>query len=318
MHNQSIANWQHEHTFEQDKKKVGEKKTFIVIGITAAMMAVEIIAGIYYGSMALLADGIHMGTHAAALGISAAAYLYARKRAADKRFNFGTGKVNALAGYTSAILLAMFAILMIWESIERFLTPVDIAFNQAIWVAVVGLVVNVVCVWILNDNQHSHGPDQDNSIHEHSHTHADHNLRSAYLHVLADTLTSLLAIFALLGGKYLGFTWMDPFMGIVGGVLVARWSIDLIRVASTVLLDHQGPKVIRNKVIDTIESVDGDRVTDFHMWSIGSGIYAASLSVVTNSDKTSADIRKSIPEKIGIVHTTIEVLRCTSMPSSVP
>jgi cation diffusion facilitator family transporter len=318
MHNQSIANWQHEHTFEQDKKKVGEKKTFIVIGITAAMMAVEIIAGIYYGSMALLADGIHMGTHAAALGISAAAYLYARKRAADKRFNFGTGKVNALAGYTSAILLAMFAILMIWESIERFLTPVDIAFNQAIWVAVVGLVVNVVCVWFLNDNQHSHGPDQDNSIHEHSHTHADHNLRSAYLHVLADTLTSLLAIFALLGGKYLGFTWMDPFMGIVGGVLVARWSIDLIRVASTVLLDHQGPKVIRNKVIDTIESVDGDRVTDFHMWSIGSGIYAASLSVVTNSDKTSADIRKSIPEKIGIVHTTIEVLRCTSMPSSVP
>ena len=313
MHNKSIAKWQHDHTFEQDKIKVGEKKTLIVIGITAAMMIVEIITGIYYGSMALLADGIHMGTHAAALGISAGAYLYARKRAADHRFNFGTGKVNALAGYTSAILLALFAVLMIWESIERFLKPVDIAFNQAIWVAVVGLVVNVVCVWILNDNSHSHGPDQNHAHHRHSHAHSDHNLRSAYLHVLADALTSLLAIFALLGGKYLGFTWMDPFMGIVGGVLVARWSIDLIRVASSVLLDHHGPEAIRNKVIDTIESYDGDRVTDFHMWSIGSGIYAASLSVVTNHDKTAEDIRKSITSYTGIVHTTIELQRCSSL-----
>ena len=313
MHNQSIAKWQHDHTFEQDKVKVGEKKTFIVIGITAAMMSVEIIAGIYYGSMALLADGIHMGTHAAALGISAGAYLYARKRAADHRFNFGTGKVNALAGYTSAILLALFAVLMIWESIERFLKPVDIAFNQAIWVAVVGLVVNVVCVWILNDNSHSHGQDQDHAHHQNSHTHSDHNLRSAYLHVLADALTSLLAIFALLGGKFLGFTWMDPFMGIVGGVLVARWSIDLIRVASSILLDHQGPEAIRNKVIDTVESFDGDRVTDFHMWSIGAGIYAASFSVVTNLNKTAEDIRKLIPKDTGIVHTTIELQRCSSL-----
>jgi cation diffusion facilitator family transporter len=313
MHNQSIAKWQHDHTFEQDKIKVGEKKTLIVIGITAAMMIVEIITGIYYGSMALLADGIHMGTHAAALGISAGAYLYARKRAADHRFNFGTGKVNALAGYTSAILLALFAVLMIWESIERFLKPVDIAFNQAIWVAVVGLVVNIVSVWILNDNSHSHEPDQHPAHHHHSHAHPDHNLRSAYLHVLADALTSLLAIFALLGGKFLGFTWMDPFMGIVGGVLVARWSIDLIRVASSVLLDHHGPETIRNKVINTIESFDGDRVTDFHMWSIGSGIYAASLSVVTNQDKTAEDIRKLITRYTGIVHTTIELQKCSSL-----
>jgi cation diffusion facilitator family transporter len=313
MHNQSIAKWQHDHTFEQDKIKVGEKKTLIVIGITAAMMIVEIITGIYYGSMALLADGIHMGTHAAALGISAGAYLYARKRAADHRFNFGTGKVNALAGYTSAILLALFAVLMIWESIERFLKPVDIAFNQAIWVAVVGLVVNIVSVWILNDNSHSHEPDQHPAHHHHSHAHPDHNLRSAYLHVLADALTSLLAIFALLGGKFLGFTWMDPFMGIVGGVLVARWSIDLIRVASSVLLDHHGPEAIRNKVINTIESFDGDRVTDFHMWSIGSGIYAASLSVVTNQDKTAEDIRKLITRYTGIVHTTIELQKCSSL-----
>jgi cation diffusion facilitator family transporter len=313
MHNQSIAKWQHDHTFEQDKIKVGEKKTLIVIGITAAMMIVEIITGIYYGSMALLADGIHMGTHAAALGISAGAYLYARKRAADHRFNFGTGKVNALAGYTSAILLALFAVLMIWESIERFLKPVDIAFNQAIWVAVVGLVVNIVSVWILNDNSHSHEPDQHPAHHHHSHAHPDHNLRSAYLHVLADALTSLLAIFALLGVKFLGFTWMDPFMGIVGGVLVARWSIDLIRVASSVLLDHHGPETIRNKVINTIESFDGDRVTDFHMWSIGSGIYAASLSVVTNQDKTAEDIRKLITRYTGIVHTTIELQKCSSL-----
>lgn len=310
MHNQSIAKWQHDHTFEQDKIKVGEKKTLIVIGITAAMMAVEIITGIYYGSMALLADGIHMGTHAAALGISAAAYFYARKRAADNRFNFGTGKVNALAGYTSAILLAMFAFLMIWESIKRFINPVDIAFNQAIWVAVIGLVVNVVCVWILKEEPHTHASDQDQTHLHHSHGHADHNLRSAYLHVLADALTSLLAIFALLSGKYLGFTWMDPFMGIVGGILVARWSIDLIRVASSVLLDHQGPKAIRDKLVSTIESYDGDRVTDFHMWSIGSGIYAASLSVVTNCNKTAEEIRMLIPENIGVVHTTIEVQRC--------
>jgi cation diffusion facilitator family transporter len=218
MHTESLDRWQHDHIFGQDQQRVGEKRTLIVIAVTATMMVVEITTGILFGSMALLADGLHMGSHAVALLIALIAYIYARRHAGDERFSFGTGKVNALAGFTGAVLLAVFALVMAWESFDRLLDPVPIAFNSAILVAVVGLLVNGGCALIL-DAGHSHGNDH----------HHDHNLRSAYLHVIADALTSVLAIAALLTGKYLGWNWMDPVMGMVGAALVARWSVGLLR-----------------------------------------------------------------------------------------
>ena len=220
--------WLHDHSFGQDKKRSGETRTVIVILITATMMGVEIAAGLAFGSMALLADGLHMASHAAALSISAFAYYFARKRAHDRSFSFGTGKVNSLGGYTGAILLVLFALLMVSESIHRLIEPVAISFNQAIGVAIVGLVVNGVSVFILgHDDHHHHGHDHGEVGHDHHHDghHHDHNLRAAYLHVLADTLTSLLAIVALLAAKYYGWIWMDPVMGIVGAILITKWSM---------------------------------------------------------------------------------------------
>ncbi|MFT5131332.1 MAG: cation diffusion facilitator family transporter, partial [Rhodothermales bacterium] len=206
----NTESWPHSHTFGQDEKRAGENRTLLVIVITAVMMVVEIGAGLLYGSMALLADGLHMASHAAALGVSYFAYRYARRHAADPRFSFGTGKVNALGGFAGAILLAVFAAMMAWHSVERLLNPVTIVYSRAIAVAIVGLLVNGLSALILgHDDQHDH------RHHHHEHT-DDHNLKSAYFHVLADALTSVLAIVALLSAKYAGWIWMDPMMGIVG------------------------------------------------------------------------------------------------------
>jgi cation diffusion facilitator family transporter len=261
----------HDHSFGQDRVRPGERRTFIVIAVTATMMVVEIAAGFMYGSMALLADGLHMGSHAATLGITAFAYLYARKRAHDRRFSFGTGKTNALGGFASAVLLAGFAAVMAWESIERFVNPVTIRFNQAIMVAVLGLMVNAASVFILG----GHGEKAGGGDHDHSHddkgrSHDDHSLRAAYLHVFADALTSLFAIFALLAGKYFGLNWMDPLMGIAGAVLITKWSIGLLRDTARVLLDRQAPEDTGNRIVEAIESVGGSRVTDLHVWSVWS------------------------------------------------
>ncbi len=238
-------------------------------------MAVEIVAGVVFGSMALLADGLHMASHASALAISLFAYVYARRHAHDERFCFGTGKVNSLAGFTGAVLLALFALLMAWESIGRLLNPVEIAFNQAIGVAVLGLIVNGLSVFVLgggDPHDHHDGGHEESPHAEHHHEHHDHNLRSAYLHVLADALTSVLAIFALLGGKYLGLNWLDPVMGVVGAILVARWSTGLLRTTSRVLLDHQGPDSIRHAIRQNLEELTGVTVVDLHLWQIGPGI----------------------------------------------
>jgi cation diffusion facilitator family transporter len=305
MHTKTTRQWQHDHIFGQDKVRPGERRTLWVIFIAATMMVVEITTGIAYGSMALLADGLHMASHTAALGITTIAYVYTRRCATDSRFCFGTGKVNAFAGYTSAVLLALFALLMAWESVNRLFNPVEIAFNNAIIVAVLGLIVNGASMFILGDHHDHHHADQ----HHLSHAH-DHNLRAAYLHVLADALTSLLAIFALLAGKFMGLNWMDPVMGIVGAILVARWSLGLIRDTSGIMLDHQAPAAMLEQTRVAIEDVDDNRIADLHIWSIGPGIYSATLVVVSDTPKPPEYYKSLIPKGLGIVHTIVEVHRC--------
>lgn len=295
----------HSHSFGQDRKRPGESRTIVVIAVTAAMMVVEIATGILFGSMALLADGLHMASHAAALSINVFAYVYARRHAHDARFSFGTGKVNALGGFCGAVLLAVFAAMMAVESVVRLVNPVEIAFNQAIFVAVVGLVVNGLSMVILNyksdpHHEHDHG-------HDGHHHHHDHNLRSAYLHVLADALTSFLAIFALLAAKYFGLIWMDPLMGIVGAIMVSRWSIGLLVTTSHVLLDRQAPAGIREKVVRAIEKNDDNQVVDLHLWAVGPDIYAAIVSVATLTPRPAEYYKQMVPRRLKLVHVTVEV-----------
>jgi len=294
-----MENWHHDHTFGQDKRRSGESRTLVVIVITAITMFVEIAAGITYGSMALLADGLHMASHAVALSVTAFAYAYARRNALNKRFSFGTGKVNPLGGFTGAILLAIFALYMGIESVARLLNPVDIVFNQAILVAVLGLVVNGFSVVILGVESHDHD-------HIDFEQHHDHNLKSAYLHVMADALTSVLAIVALLTAKYFGSLWMDPIMGIVGAVLVARWSFGLLQSTSTVLLDHQVSDSILERIKNELEGDKDTEITDLHVWSIGPEIYAAQIAIVSNNPASAREYKDKIPEDLSIVHLSIE------------
>jgi cation diffusion facilitator family transporter len=309
MHTRHTGHWQHDHVFAQDRVRPGEKRTLIVVGITATMMVVEIAAGLVYGSMALLADGLHMASHAAALGIAFLAYVIARRLAADERFSFGTGKLNSLAGFASAVLLLGFALIMVTESTSRFISPVEISYNQALVVAVLGLIVNGLSAWIFAATPHDHHHHHSGDGHGHAHHH-DHNLRAAYLHVLADALTSVLAIVALLAAKFYGANWLDPFMGIVGAALVSPWSYGLIRDSARVLLDRQADEETVAAIRDSLERDSDDRITDLHCWSIGPGIYAADLAIVSDNPKSPADYRSRIPSELGIVHATIEVHRC--------
>jgi cation diffusion facilitator family transporter len=292
----------HDHVFGQDRPRVGERRTQVVVALTAVTMAVEIAAGIAFGSMALLADGLHMASHALALGIAALAYLYARREARNEKFSFGTGKVNALAGYTGAVLLGIFAAAMAAESVARLFRPVAIVFDQAIAVAVVGLLVNALSVVVLGGHHlASRGEEGDARDH-----HEDHNLRSAYLHVLADALTSILAIAALLSGKLLGLTWLDPAMGIVGAALVTHWALGLLRSTGRVLLDRQASEAVRGAIMERLEAA-GARVTDLHVWSIGPGIRAAEIVLVAREPLRPEEYRGLLPPDLGIVHATVEV-----------
>ena len=293
-----MSRWRHSHAFGQDKKQPGEFRTFIVIAITSSMMLVEIVAGLAFGSMALLADGLHMGSHTIALSINAFAYVYARRNANNERYSFGTGKVNTLGGYTGAILLAVVASMMAWESVERLIAPISIAFNQAIIVAVLGLVVNGASVFILGINQ-GHG-------HEHEHHRHDHNLRSAYFHVLADAITSLLAIFALLVGKYFGAVWMDSVMGVVGAALVARWSLGLLKSTGVILLDQQSSKETQDSIRKTIEN-DDNRIVDLHLWAVGPDIYSAVISIVSRSPQQPEYYKSLLANDLTLDHVSIEV-----------
>ena len=319
MHTESTERWVHDHTFGQDRKRSAEKRTLIVSIVTLLTMVVEIVAGIVFGSMALLADGVHMGSHASALGVSVFAYRFTRSHAKDARFNFGTGKVSSLAAFASATMLALIALVMAWESITRFLSPVAIGFDQAILVAVLGLVVNGACLAILGGHGHSDGrggrerDGEEHHAHEPSgvlHDHKDHNLRSAYLHVLADALTSVLAIFALFSGKYLGQKWLDPFMGLVGATLVINWSWGLLRSSARVLLDLQGPDDVREAIRKAIESEGDNRVSDLHVWSVGPGIYAVEVAIVSSRPMDPDSYYSLLPRELGLVHATFETHLC--------
>lgn len=309
MHKDNLSSWHHDHTFAQDQRRPGESRTLIVIAVTLLMMVVEISAGIHYGSMALLADGLHMASHAVALGITAFAYIYARRQAYNRQFSFGTGKVNALGGFAAAVLLAIFALYMGFESVLRLISPVEIIFNQAIAVAVLGLIINGVSVFVLGVDDHDHGHDHHSHDHSHHHGH-DQNLKSAYLHVVADALTSLLAIAALLSAKYFGWVWMDPIVGVAGAVLVARWSYGLLGTTAAVLLDRQAPEKLQTTVREAIERDGDSRVTDLHVWSIGPGIYSAQIALVAHDPVRPDEYKGRIPESTGVVHVSVEVQVC--------
>ena len=310
----------HEHIFLGDNHERNERRTWIVIAITATMMVAEIAAGSIYGSMALVADGWHMSTHAAAMLIAALAYLYARKNARNPRFTFGTGKLGELAAFASAVVLALIALLIGWESLLRISSPVAINFPQAINVAVIGLGVNLLCSWLLRDDHshqghghhhgHSHDPDHDYP-HPHVPDHGEHtgdnNLRAAYLHVLADALTSVLAIVALVLGSLYGWNWMDPAMGIVGGLVIARWSWGLIRDAGRVLLDYvPADEELPEEIREVIEG-EGDRITDLHVWQLGPRHHGAIVSIRSAAPQEPSIYREKLAHIHELSHVTIEV-----------
>ena len=303
--------WAHKHEFAAHNSS-GERNTAIVLLLTVVTMFAEIIAGTIYGSMALLADGWHMGTHAAAFLITLFAYRYARKHANSPTFSYGTGKVSVLGGFTSAVALGLVAIVMLVESGVRLVNPQDIHFDQAIMVAVIGLIVNVVSVFLLKDHHsHDHGHSHEHSHehnhgHNHSHGHEDHNLKAAYFHVLADALTSLLAIGALLLGKYMGLNWLDPVMGIVGAVIISRWAWGLMYQTAPILLDASMKQKSLAEIKLLVES-NGDSLVDLHVWKVSADHYAASLIVVSESDANCGDIKQRLADIKALSHVTVEV-----------
>lgn len=320
MDTDSTKHWRHPHVFLGANHRRNERRTWLVIALTAAMMVGEIIAGLAFGSMALLADGFHMATHAGALSIAALAYYYARRHARDERFSFGTGKLGELAGYTSAVILAVVALIIAFESVMRLTAPVPIRFDEAIAVAVLGLLVNLASAWILHDtgHDHDHEPhhhDRDDHGHGHTHAHQDHNLRAAYFHVLTDALTSVLAIVALLSGRLYGWWWMDPLMGIVGGIVIARWSWGLLRGAGAVLLDRVPDPRLADRIRGALEQGD-DRVSDLHVWRIGPGHLAVIASVVSDQPREPDHYKAKLAEWPQLSHITVEVQTRPHVPRS--
>lgn len=311
MHTHSLATWQHPHDFAMLKAQ-GENRTWQVLIITAITMLFEIAAGITYGSMALLADGWHMGTHVAAFMITIFAYRFARKHADNKAFAFGTGKVSVLGGFASAIALIVVALIMLIESGQRFLAPQQIHFNEAIGVAVLGLLVNILCAFLLQGNHdHGHGHGHDENSHPHHH---DHNLKAAYLHVLADALTSLLAIAALICGKFLGWNWLDPLMGIVGAVVISYWAYGLLRQTGNILLDGSMPPQELTAIKEKIETTLDNRIADMHVWKVGPAHYAAIISIVTHYPQKIDYYKELLGNFPTLSHLTFEIHACEEEP----
>ena len=297
----------HDHVFLGNSHDRNARRTLWVVLLTAGMMVVEIVAGVLFNSMALLADGFHMATHAGALGVAAIAYAYAKKHANSRRYSFGTGKVGDLAGFASAMALGLVALGIALESAQRLLSPQSVAFGEATVIAVVGLLVNLASAWLLGaDHHHGHGHGHDHGHHDHSHGHDHHhhdnNLRSAYVHVLADALTSVLAIAALLGGRYLGWVWLVPVMGLVGATVIAVWSWSLMRDTASVLLDaHESH--LEDEIREFVEGPGDARITDLHVWRVGPGAHAAIVAVKGIDGDT---VRSRLHEVHEIAHLTVE------------
>jgi cation diffusion facilitator family transporter len=312
MHTHTVDRWTHEHVFLGARHDANEVRTWWVVALTAVMMVGEIIGGTIYGSMALVADGWHMSTHAGALAIAALAYRYARRFAQDSRFAFGTGKLGELAGYSSALILGVIALMIAYESVTRLLNPIAIHFDQAIVIACIGLAVNLASAWLLHDDHedhHHHHDEHDEDEGHHHHHHHDHNLRAAYLHVIADAMTSVLAIVALLAGRFYGWVWMDPIMGVVGALVISHWSFRLLRASGAVLVDVVVDKRMAEQVRQKLE-LGSDRVTDLHLWRVGPG-HAALIASVVSDQPQSPDAYKARLESIeGLSHVTIEVHTC--------
>ncbi len=300
---------EHGHCFLGRDHRRNERRVWLVIALTAGMMLAEIAAGTVYGSMALVADGWHMSTHAGAMLIAALAYRFARRHADNPRFTFGTGKLGDLAGFASAVVLALVALLIGWESLARLARPIRIDFDQAIAVAAVGLAVNLACAWLLKDDHthHGHGHHHD---HHHAHGEArDNNLRAAYLHVLADALTSVLAIAALLLGRSRGWLWADPAMGVVGALVIVRWSWGLLRDSGSVLLDAAAEgQVVRQEIREAMAPT-GSRVTDLHVWQVGPGHFAAIVALVAREPQEPAHYKALLAHIHELSHVTVEVQR---------
>ncbi|HEV6965494.1 CDF family Co(II)/Ni(II) efflux transporter DmeF [Roseateles sp.] len=316
MHTRDLTPWQHEHVFDSGNA-AAERGTRLVMWITAATMVVEIAAGWFSNSMALLADGLHMSSHAVAIGLSAFAYATARRHARDPRYAFGTWKIEVLGGFASAVFLLVVVALMLYGSVERLLQPAPIHYPEALAIAVLGLLVNLGCAAILGAaHHHGHGHSHDHD-HDHDHGHAhghDLNLKSAYLHVVADAATSVAAIAALAGGWWLGWAWLDPVMGIAGAVIVAVWAKGLVAETSKVLLDRE----MDHPVVDEIREVVAERgaatetaIADLHVWRVGRSSYACALSLVTHAEALTPDeVRAWLSVHEEIVHATIEIHRC--------
>ncbi len=315
MHTHDLSRWTHDHRFDAPSR-AAERGTLAVFWITSLAMIVEVAAGLAFGSMALLADGWHMGSHAVALGLSAFAYVAARRYAADPRFAFGTWKIEVLAGFSSALLLAVIAAWMAAESLLRLLEPRDIRYAEAIAVATLGFAVNVACALILmrarSRDEHVMHDAGHHHAHDHGHGHHDLNLRSAIVHVAADALTSVLAIVALAGGMLAGWGWLDPLMGIIGAALIALWSWGLLRDCGRALLDREIDDTLAARLRKSVEDAGGEtRVADLHLWRVGKRSFACILSVVTHdATLTPSSVKAGLARYPELAHVTVEIERC--------
>jgi cation diffusion facilitator family transporter len=308
MHSHSITPWTHGHTFLGAHHSRHERRTWSVVTLTAGMMVAEIAGGTLFGSMALIADGWHMGTHVAALAIAGTAYLFARRHADDTRFSLGTGKFGELAAFASAVILGMIALGIGYESILRLINPVAIHYQEAIPIAALGLCVNLASAWLLHDDRdHEHGHGHDH--HHDGHAHADINLRAAYIHVLADALTSVLAIGGLSTAWIFGWTFMDPLVGLIGTAVIASWAVGLVRTAGGVLLDTVPDPEMAQRIRKRME-IDGDRVADLHVWQLGPGHAAVIASVVSDAPQAPSVYKQRLDGLTGLSHVTVEVNLC--------